>query len=67
MKYTFRIEELTCVNLETELGLKRGDVISITVHSEGEVEVETREALSSTNESKLTEALDKRKLPRREG
>jgi len=67
MKYTFRIEELTCVNLETGLGLKRGDVISITVHPEGEVEVETREALSSTNESKLTEALDKRKLPRREG
>ncbi len=46
MKLTFVKPELTCVNLEQELGLERGVVQQITVQ-EGMVEIELGCELSS--------------------
>ena len=64
MKYLFEEAELTCVELEKQLGLKRGDVKELTIYPEGAVEVETAEELSSTKQEKLRDILKSRNLPR---
>jgi len=63
MKYLFEQTELTCVELEKQLGLKRGDIKEITIYPEGAVEVEAIE-LSSTKQGKLRDVLRLRNLPR---
>lgn len=63
MKYLFEEAELTCVELEKQLGLKRGDIKEITVYPEGAVEVESIE-LSSTKQQKLRDILKTHSLPR---
>lgn len=63
MKYLFEETELTCVELEKQLGLKRGDIKELTIYPEGAVEVESIE-LSSTKLQKLKAILKLRNLPR---
>ncbi len=63
MKYLFEETELTCVELEKQLGLKRGDIKEITIYPEGAVEVESVE-LSSTKLQKLKAILKTHNLPR---
>ncbi len=64
MKYTFEQEPLTCVSLETELGLKRGDVKELITHPSGAVEVETAVDLTATQHDAVKATLAKRNLPR---
>ena len=64
MKYLFETEELSCVALEMELGLKRGDVASLTIYPSGAVEVETAFDLPAAAQDNLKAALEKRNLPR---
>lgn len=40
MKYRFGKPELTCTNIEAELGLARGDIKEITLFSDGTIEIE---------------------------
>lgn len=63
MKYLFEEAELTCVELERQLGLKRGDIKEITIYPEGAVEVEAIE-LSATKQTKLRDILKLHSLPR---
>lgn len=63
MKYLFEATELTCVELEKQLGLKRGDIKEIIIYSKGAVEVEAIE-LSSSDQKKLKDILRLRNLPR---
>ena len=63
MRYVFEKEDLTCVSLEKELGLKRGDIKEISVFSEGAVVIETAFDLTITAQDKLKTALAKRNLP----
>lgn len=64
MKYLFEKPELNCVELEKELGLKRGDIAEITIDYSGAVEIETKNVLTDALKAKLQEALEKRNLPR---
>lgn len=64
MKYTFEQEPLTCITLENELGLNRGDIASLTVYPERAVEVETKVDLTTTAQANLKAALAKKNLPR---
>ena len=64
MKYLFEEAELTCVGLERQLGLGRGDIKEITIYPEGAVEVETAKELSSTQQTKLRDILKSHSLPR---
>lgn len=63
MKYLFEETELNPVELERQLGLKRGDIKEITIYPEGAVEVEAIE-LSSTKQTKLRDILGLHNLPR---
>ncbi len=64
MKYLFEETELNPVELEKQLGLKRGDIKEITIYPEGAVEVETADELSSTKLQKLRDILKLHNLPR---
>ena len=64
MKYLFEQGELTCVALEAELGLKRGDIKSLTVYPGGAVEVETLNVLTTSQQDGMKQSLAKRNLPR---
>lgn len=64
MKYLFEVEELTCVELEKQLGLKRGDIKELTIYPEGAVEVETKDELSSSSQNKLRDILKNHNLSR---
>lgn len=63
-RYVYEVEELTCVSLEKELGLKRGDINELTIYPEGAVEIETAIELNTTQQDELKAALAKRNLPR---
>lgn len=63
-KYLYEETELTCVSLEKELGLNRGDIVQLTIYPEGAVEVETKIDLTTTNQDKMKAVLLKRNLPR---
>lgn len=63
MKYLYEQDELTCVTLEKELGLNRGDIKELTLYSEGAVVVEAID-LTTTQQAQLKAALTKRNLPR---
>ena len=64
MKYLLEAEELNCVSLENELGLKRGDIVSITTYPSGAVEIETKTELTTDTYDKLKVSLSKKNLPR---
>ena len=64
VKYLYEEAELTCVSLEKELGLKRGDIVELTIYPEGAVEVETKIDLTITVQDKMKASLLKRNLPR---
>ena len=64
MKYLFEEEEVTCVELEKQLGLKRGDIKEITVRPEGAVEVETTDELNPANLQELRGILKSHNLIR---
>ncbi len=64
MQYLFEQAGLTCAAIETELGLERGDIVSLTVYPEGAVEVETRIDLTVAQQNVLKTALSIRNLPR---
>lgn len=64
MKYLFEETELTCVELEGQLGLGRGSIKELTIYPEGAVEVETANELSSTKLQKLKDILKTHNLPR---
>lgn len=53
MKYRFGKPELTCVEIEKELGLARGDVREINTYPDGTIEIEVTKDLASTQKSKL--------------
>ena len=53
MKYQFGKPELTCVEIETELGLASGDVREITTYPDGIVEIDTVTDLTSNQRSDL--------------
>ena len=57
MEYKFGKVELTCVELEKELGLARGDVREISIHPDGTVEVDVVNKLTSTQKSTLESLL----------
>ena len=63
MRYVFEEPELTCVELEEQLGLERGDIKEITIYPEGGVEVESVE-LNATKLRKLRSILRAHNLPR---
>ncbi len=58
MKYRFSKSELTCTNLEIELGLVRGDIRQINVIADGTVEVNVAKDLNSTQQTKLRSLLE---------
>ena len=60
----FEQETLNPVSLEQELGLNRGDILSITVYPDGAVEVDTQDTPSEILKTKIREALSKRGLPK---
>jgi hypothetical protein len=64
MKYLFELEQepLNPVNLEKELGFKRGTIERITVYPEGAVEVDGN--LSTSQQDKVKQTLAKRGLPK---
>lgn len=53
MKYRFVKFELTCTNIEAELGLARGDIKGITVFADGTIEVEVVKELTLAQKSTL--------------
>ena len=63
MLYLVETEPLTCVELEKQLGLKRGDIKEITIHPEGAVEIEAID-LTSTQQGKMKAILRLYNLPR---
>jgi len=63
-KYLFEQTKLTCVDLEKELGLARGDIASMTIYPEGAVEIETKLDLSSSQMQKVKAKLALYFLPK---
>lgn len=63
MKYLFEETELNPVELEKQLGLRRGDIKGLTVYPEGAVEVEAIE-LSEFIQKKLRDILKAHNLLR---
>ncbi len=65
---TYEQKSLNPVNLESEAGLNRGDIISITIFPDGAVDVVTRDGIDLSKDAalddKVTQALTKRNLPR---
>ncbi|MDD5127040.1 MAG: hypothetical protein PHR43_02920 [Dehalococcoidales bacterium] len=57
MKYQFAKPELTCVEIENELGLMRGDVTEVTVRADGAVEIEAGVELTAPQRSQLESLL----------
>lgn len=64
MKILLELEALSCISLEQEVGLPRGAITSLIIHSEGAVEIETSLDITATMQTKLKTALSKRGLPR---
>ena len=62
--YTFEEAALTCVALEQELGLNRGDITELVIYPEGAVVIETSKALTAAKQTSLKASLAKRGLPR---
>lgn len=53
MKYRFGKPALTCVNIETELGLARGEVKELTILADGTVELNVSRDLTATQKTRL--------------
>ncbi len=53
MKYQFGKPGLTCVEIERELGLGRGDVSELNVYPDGTIEVDVRVDLALSQQSQL--------------
>ena len=64
MEKLYEIEPLNPINLEKEVGLNPGDILSITTYPEGAVIVNYRSTPSSIIETQVKAELVKRGLPR---
>jgi len=53
MKLTLSKSELTCVSLEKELGLARGDIRELNIEPDGTIEFDVAKNLTSAQKTKL--------------
>ncbi len=65
MKYLFESEDLSAVSIEKSLGLKRGDVKSVTIYPSGAVEVEVDDGVATDIvKGKILDELKAKGLPK---
>jgi len=64
MKYLFEEAGPNPVELEKQLGLKRGDIKAVKIYVEGAVEIDTAIDLDSTKLQKVRDILKAHNLPR---
>jgi len=62
--YIFEQEELTCVSLEKNIGLKSGAIKEVTIYADGAVEIVTAIDLTADQQAKVKDFLSKKGYPK---